>query len=150
MPQVFALSPKKELRKATSELFSCLSVGCTPRGSCNNTRLSEGFSEGACCKSFQCLVAPMRLRVQSRSRRQSTIAAYSVFSFPACFNQRAENGGLDPSWLIFGFFGAPRFSVQRSQNAYFKGVLWPLDGKPGRPKNAKINHDGSNPPFSTL
>ena len=24
-------------------------------------------------------------------------------------NQRAENGGLDPSWLDFGFWGAPIF-----------------------------------------
>ena len=38
-------------------------------------------------------------------------------------NQRAENGGLDPSWLgiwrFWRFWGA-RFSVQRSQNTYFK------------------------------
>ena len=46
----------------------------------------------------------------------------------------------------FGVFGAPRFSVQRSQNTGFKRVLGPLDGKSGSPKNAKFNHDGSNPP----
>ena len=36
-------------------------------------------------------------------------------SFLCLFGQRAVNGGLNPSWLIFAFFGAPRFSVQRSQ-----------------------------------
>ena len=51
-------------------------------------------------------------------------------------------GWIRRGW-IFGVFGAPRFSVQRSQNACFKGVLGPnlgpLDGKSGRPKNAKSN-----------
>ena len=47
----------------------------------------------------------------------------------------------------FRVFGAPPFSVQRSQNAYLKGFggLW-MENR--GPKNAKINHDGSNPPFS--
>ena len=40
----------------------------------------------------------------------------------------------------FGVFGAPRFSVR---------VLGPLDGKSGRPKNAKFNRDGSDP-FAAL
>ena len=31
-------------------------------------------------------------------------------------NQRAENGGFDPPWLDFPFFGAPRFAVQKPQN----------------------------------
>ena len=52
-------------------------------------------------------------------------------------------------WIRHGwiwFFGAPRFRVQRSPNTYLKGFgtsgrqIW-------RPKNAKSNHDGSNPPF---
>ena len=47
----------------------------------------------------------------------------------------------------FRFFGAPRFTVQRSQHSYQKG-LWYLSA--GRPKNAKSNHPGSNPPFSGL
>ena len=50
----------------------------------------------------------------------------------------------------FGVFGSPRFSVQRSPNTYFLRVLGPLDGKSGRPKNAKFNHDGSDPPFAAL
>ena len=48
----------------------------------------------------------------------------------------------------FRIFGAPRFSVQRSQNA-LKEAFWDLRTENrGRPKNAKSNHDGSNPPFS--
>ena len=50
----------------------------------------------------------------------------------------------------FGVFGAPRFSVQRSQNPLKIGVRGPLDWKSGRPKNAKFNHDGSDPPFAAF
>ena len=52
----------------------------------------------------------------------------------------------------FGVFGAPWFSVQRSQNPLKIGIWGPLDGKSGRPKNAKLkfNHDGSDPPFAAL
>ena len=39
----------------------------------------------------------------------------------------------------FGVFGAPRFSVQRSQNPLKIGIWGPLDGKSGRPpKTPKI------------
>ena len=62
-------------------------------------------------------------------------------------NQRAANGGLDPSWLNLAFLGAPRFSLQRSQNP-LKLVFWDLGTENhGAPQNAKFNHDGSNPPF---
>ena len=37
-------------------------------------------------------------------------------SAPPESDLRAENGGLDPSWLDLAFCGVPRFSVQRSQN----------------------------------
>ena len=50
----------------------------------------------------------------------------------------------------FGVFGAPRFSVQRSQNPLEIGIWGPLDWKAGRPKNAKSYHDGSDPPFAAL
>ena len=42
-------------------------------------------------------------------------------------NQRAANGGLDPSWLDLAFFGAPRFfrpEVPKSFNNWFLGDLW--------------------------
>ena len=41
-------------------------------------------------------------------------------------SQRAENGGLEFVVVGFGVFGAAQFSVQRSQNTYFKGFgdLW--------------------------
>ena len=47
-------------------------------------------------------------------------------SFFLFLGQRAENGGLDPSWLYLAFLGRPRFSVQRSQDASFEwfGDLW--------------------------
>ena len=50
----------------------------------------------------------------------------------------------------FRVFGAPRFSVQRSQNTYFKGFWGLWTENRGAPQNAKINHDGSNPPVSAL
>ena len=34
-------------------------------------------------------------------------------------DQRAANGGSDPSWYKLAFFGAPQFSAQRSPNTYF-------------------------------
>ena len=50
----------------------------------------------------------------------------------------------------FGVFGAPRFSIQRSQNPLKIGIWGPLDWKSGSPKNAKSYHDGSDPPFAAL
>ena len=53
-------------------------------------------------------------------------------------NQRAEDGGLDPSWLNFAFLERPRFSVQRSQDTNFKGFggLWTKDrGAPNTRKS---------------
>ena len=58
--------------------------------------------------------------------------------------------GVGSVVVEFGVFGAPRFSVQRSQNTCLIKGLGTPDGKSGRPKNAKFNHDGSNPPFSAL
>ena len=62
-------------------------------------------------------------------------------------HQRAANGGVRSVVVEFGVFGAPRFSVHRPQNPLKRG---PLDRKSGRPKNAKFNHDGSDPPFAAL
>ena len=50
----------------------------------------------------------------------------------------------------FRVLGAPRFSVQTPQNPLKIGIWEPLDGKSGRPKNAKSYHDGSDPPFAAL
>ena len=62
-------------------------------------------------------------------------------------NQRAANGGSDPSWLNLAFLGRPNFESRGPQIPIFKGYLGLLDGKSGRPKNAKFNHDGSDPPI---
>ena len=35
--------------------------------------------------------------------------------------QRAENGGLDPSWLIFAFSGCPDFQSRGPKILIFKG-----------------------------
>ena len=63
-------------------------------------------------------------------------------------NQRAANGGSDPSWLNFGVFGAPRFSVQRSpepfKNSFF--FVWISGLKIGAPQKRQSYHDGSDPP----
>ena len=64
------------------------------------------------------------------------------------FFRGPQMGAWIRGW-VWRFWGA-RFSVQRSPNTYFSRVLGPLDGKLGRPKNAKSNHDGSNPPFVAL
>ena len=76
--------------------------------------------------------------VQNRQRTKCTEHAskkirpskrLELYIFQRNDYQRAEipeNGGLDPWWLDVALFGAPRFSVQRSQNTYFKGFeeLW--------------------------
>ena len=49
-------------------------------------------------------------------------------------NQRAANGGVRSVVVEFGIFGAPRFSIQRSQNPLKVGIWGPLDGKRGTPK----------------
>ena len=42
--------------------------------------------------------------------------------------------------------GAPIFRPEVPK-PYRISILGPLDWNPGRPKNAKSNHDGSNPPI---
>ena len=70
--------------------------------------------------------------------------------FPPQRNSEGREWGVGSVVVEFGVFGAPRFSVQRSQNTCFKG-FWDLwTEKSGRPKSAKFNHDGFNPPFSAL
>ena len=65
-------------------------------------------------------------------------------------NQRAENGGLDPSWLDSAFcWGAPIFGPEVPK-PFRTRILGPLDWKSGRPQNAKSNRDRSNRPFSGL
>ena len=85
------------------------------------------------------------LRFHSNHKAANRPAPYTL-SF---HSQRAENGGLDPSWLNLAF-GAPRFSVQRSQNP-LKSVFWGLWTENwGAPKTSKKNHHGSNRPFSAF
>ena len=55
-------------------------------------------------------------------------------------------GGQIRRGRIWRFWGAPIFSPE-VRNTYVERVLGPLDGKSGRPKNAKFNHDGSDPPI---
>ena len=59
--------------------------------------------------------------------------------------QRAENGGLDPSWLILAIFGAPRFSIQRPQNTYFKGFWGLWTENRGAPKTPNSTTTDPNP-----
>ena len=61
-----------------------------------------------------------RGRSNSKKIRVATISVRIV-------DQRAENGGLDPSWLIFAFLGRPDFSVHRSQNPLKNSILGPVD-----------------------
>ena len=42
------------------------------------------------------------------------------------------------------------FQSRGPKTTYFEGFWGLWDWKSGRPKNAKSNHDGSNPPFSAL
>ena len=66
-------------------------------------------------------------------------------------SQRAENGGLGPSWLDFAFFGAPRFLVQRFPNPLAK-AFWPIFGTSGRkigaPQKHQIQPRRTQPPHS--
>ena len=59
-------------------------------------------------------------------------------------------GGQIRSGRIWRFWGAPLFSPEVPKYLLFLRVLGPLDGKSGGPKNAKFNHDGSDPPFAAL
>ena len=100
-----------------------------------------------------------------------------VFSYPvgdqvfpnnwAAVNGGAANGGFRvvfPSlpefrgprmggWIrrgwIWRFWSAPVFRPEVPK-PFKTSILGPLDWKSGRPKNAKFNHDVSNPPFSAL
>ena len=51
---------------------------------------------------------------------------------------------------IWRFWGAPIFSPEVPKYLFFKefGDSWTENR--GAPKNAKFNHDGSDPPFAVL
>ena len=53
-------------------------------------------------------------------------------------------GGQIRRGRIWRFWGAPIFSPEVPK-PFKNRYLGPLDGKSGRPKNAKFNHDGSDP-----
>ena len=50
-------------------------------------------------------------------------------------NQRAENGALDP-WSLDLRLGCPTYLPQIAPKPFKTRVLWPLDWKSGRTKNA--------------
>ena len=78
--------------------------------------------------------------VQRGSRRSRTpLVEVEVFRGP-------QMGGRGRIWH---FWGAPIFSPEVPNHLFFR-VLGHLDGKSGRPKNAKFNHDESEPPFAAL
>ena len=59
-------------------------------------------------------------------------------------------GGQIRRGRIWRCWGAPIFSPEVPKYLFLR-VLAPLDGKSGgHPKNAKFNHDGSDPPFVVL
>ena len=51
--------------------------------------------------------------------------------------QRAENGGLDPSWLNFAFLGSPDFQSRGPKKTYFKGFWGLWTENRGAPKTRK-------------
>ena len=55
-------------------------------------------------------------------------------------------GWIRRGWFSL-FWGTPIFRPE-APKPFKMSVLRPLDWRSGRPKKAKINHDGSNPPFS--
>ena len=58
--------------------------------------------------------------------------------------QRAENGGLDRSWLDFAVLGRPDFPPRGPKKLKLKG--FGISGQQiGHPQNAKSNRDGSTP-----
>ena len=90
----------------------------------------------------------------NHSRHPWTISPWISTEFcwkiTAIFVSEGRKWGVRSVVVEFGVFGAPRFSVQRSQNPLKIGIWGPLDWKSGRPKNAKSYHDGSDPPFAAL
>ena len=57
-------------------------------------------------------------------------------------------GGCIRRGWTWRFWGAPIFRPEVPKT--LETILGPLNSKSGRPKNAKSNHDRSNPPFSAL
>ena len=63
------------------------------------------------------------------------------------FWQRAENGGLDPSWLISAFLGRPDVQSRGPQNTYFNG-FWGTSGlKIGAPQKRENQPRRIQPPI---
>ena len=89
-----------------------------------------------------------KTRASPRTETQST--CFLKYPFANLPKSEGREWGVASVVVGFGVFGAPQFSVQRSQNPSKISILGPLDWKSWRPKNAKSNHDGSNPPFSAL
>ena len=65
----------------------------------------------------------------------------------AQYYQRAANGGLDPSWLDLAFFGAPRFSVQRSPKYLFLKGFGTSGRKIGAPQKRQSQPRRIQPPI---
>ena len=61
-----------------------------------------------------------RVQMEGRNRAQKSTSAYKLQT-----TQRAENMGLDSVVVGFRVLGAPRFSVQSSQNP-LKQLFWDL------------------------
>ena len=76
--------------------------------------------------------------------------ALACHARPQLEESEGREWGVGSVVVEFGVFGAPRFSVQSSPKPFKTSILGALEWKSGRPKNAKLNHDGSNPPFAAL
>ena len=58
------------------------------------------------------------------------VAKWGITQMCLCeTNQRAENAGLDPSWLDLSFLGRPDFQSRGPKMLISKGFLGPLDRK---------------------
>ena len=80
---------------------------------------------------------------------QEAVLSLGLKDLITFFFRGPQMGGQIRRGRIWRFWGAPLFSPEVPKYLFLKG-LGPLDGKSGRPKNAKFNHDGSDPPFVAL
>ena len=92
------------------------------------------------------------------SETVSTAPSLPPFQFMVCtsrfarsrfMTKKAENGGLDPSWLDLAFWGAPIFSLEVSiENTCFKGYCdLRTERKMGAPQKRQIQSRRIQPPI---
>ena len=102
----------------------------------------QAFSPLTCCLGTP---APgFRKRKKNKKRNLSNFLGDARLG--CAYNQRAENGGLDPSWLNLAFLGRPDFQSRGPKTLVLKG--FGTSGlKIGAPQKRQIQPPRIRPPI---